>query len=84
MSRDIALWVGQGESPEVVEETIKSAAGDLVVRFSQFDTFTKDRRTSYAFRLVFQSFEKTLTDTEVTTYMDAVYEAVKAKNWEVR
>lgn len=84
MSRDIALWVGEGESPEVVEETIKSAAGDLVVRFSQFDTFTKDGRTSYAFRLVFQSFEKTLTDVEVTAYMDAVYEAVKAKNWEVR
>jgi phenylalanyl-tRNA synthetase beta chain len=84
MSRDIALWVGEGEMVAEVESTILQAAGDLVVRLSLFDTFTKDGRTSYAFRLVFQSFEKTLTDAEVTTHMDAVYQAVAEKGWEVR
>lgn len=84
MSRDIALWVGEGEKAETVEMTIREAAGDLVVRLSLFDTFTKDGRTSYAFRLVFQSFEKTLTDEEVATYMDSVYKAVAEKGWEVR
>ena len=84
MSRDIALWVGEGEMAEIVESTIGNAAGDLVVRLSLFDTFTKEGRTSYAFRLVFQSFEKTLTDAEVTTHMDNVYAVVKDKGWEVR
>jgi phenylalanyl-tRNA synthetase beta chain len=84
MSRDIALWVGGGELADIVESTIGNAAGDLLVRLSLFDTFTKDGRTSYAFRLVFQSFEKTLTDAEVTTHMDNVYKVVAEKAWEVR
>lgn len=84
MSRDIALWVQEGEMAATVESTIYQAAGELCVRLSLFDTFTKDGRTSYAFRLVFQSFEKTLTDTEVTIYMDAVYAVTKANGWEVR
>jgi phenylalanyl-tRNA synthetase beta chain len=84
MSRDIALWVGEGELADIVESTIGNAAGDLLVRLSLFDTFTKDGRTSYAFRLVFQSFEKTLTDEEVTIHMDNVYKVVAEKDWEVR
>lgn len=84
MSRDIALWVGEGEMVHTVESAILQAAGDLCVRLSLFDTFTKDGRTSYAFRLVFQSFEKTLTDEEVTTHMDNVYKTVAEKGWEVR
>jgi phenylalanyl-tRNA synthetase beta chain len=84
MSRDIALWVQEGEMAAAVESTIYQAAGELCVRLSLFDTFTKDGRTSYAFRLVFQSFEKTLTDAEVTTYMDAVYAAAQVNGWEVR
>ena len=84
MSRDIALWVGEGEIAATVESTIYQAAGDLCVRLALFDIFTKEGRTSYAFRLVFQSFEKTLTDTEVTTHMDNVYKVVAEKGWEVR
>lgn len=84
MSRDIALWVGEGELADIVESTIGNAAGDLLVRLSLFDTFTKDGRTSYAFRLVFQSFEKTLTDAEVTIHMDNVYKVVAENGWDVR
>jgi phenylalanyl-tRNA synthetase beta chain len=84
MSRDIALWVGEGELAEMIEATIGNAAGDLLVRLALFDTFTKDGRTSYAFRLVFQSFDRTLTDAEVTTHMDNVYKVVAEKGWEVR
>ncbi len=84
ISRDIALWVGEGELSQIVESTITEAAGPLCVRVSLFDTFTKEGRTSYAFRLVFQSFERTLTDAEVNTQMDRVYEVVKAKGWESR
>ncbi len=84
MSRDIALWVGEGELVHTVESAILQAAGDLVVRLSLFDTFTKDGCTSYAFRIVFQSFDRTLTDAEVTVHMDNVYKTVAENGWEVR
>ena len=84
MSRDIALWVQEGELAYDVEETIGHAAGDLCVRLSLFDTFTKDGRTSYAFRIVFQSFERTLTDIEINDQMERAYSVTKEKGWEVR
>ena len=49
-----------------------------------FDEFTKDDRTSYAFRLVIQSRAKTLTDEEANIVADKVYEYLKGKWYEVR
>lgn len=84
VSRDIALWVPEGELSPMIEATLAEAAGDLLVRISLFDTFSKEGRTSYAFRLVFQSFERTLTDVEVNVRMERVYETVKERGWEAR
>lgn len=82
--RDIALWVPEGESAGDVLRVIRASAGELIVRSEKFDEFKKVGRTSFAFRLVFQSFDKTLTDGEVNERMESVYGAVKAKGWEVR
>lgn len=82
--RDIALWVQGGVSVEEVHDVIRHTAGNLLVRLEQFDTFSKDGRTSYAFRLVFQSNERTLTDEEVNGWMSAVSEALVAQGFEVR
>lgn len=84
MSRDIALWVSEGVSAAEVEQILNDNAGDLRVRTTLFDEFTKDGRTSYAYRLVFQSKEKTLTDEEVNKIMEEVNKAVAEKGWEVR
>ena len=84
ITRDVALWVGEGIAPEAVQAVIDDAAGDLRVRTTLVDVFTKEGRTSYAFRLVFQSYEKTLTDVEVNDFMESVYTAVRMKGWEVR
>ncbi|MCA9363098.1 phenylalanine--tRNA ligase subunit beta [Candidatus Kaiserbacteria bacterium] len=84
MSRDIALWVGEGETPDAVLAVLLGEASTLCVRHTLFDTFSKDGRTSYAFRLVFQSTEKTLTDVEVNAIMDTIYQKAGAHNWEVR
>lgn len=84
MSRDIALWVAGGEDAVAVKDTLTTAAGPLLVRDTLFDTFEKDGRTSYAFRFVFQSMERTLTDEEINGVMDAVYSVAKEKGWEVR
>jgi phenylalanyl-tRNA synthetase beta chain len=65
--------------------------GNLLVKTYLFDVFEKKNKetgeiekTSYGARLVFQSFDKTLTDEEVNPIMDAVYAEMKAKGWEVR
>jgi len=84
MSRDIALWTTEGVTANDVEKVLREQAGELCVRITQFDEFTKDGRTSYAFRLVFQSYEKTLTDAEVNTVMEKVYKTVEEKGWEAR
>lgn len=84
ITRDIALWVPGAIPAGDVQAVITSHAGELCVRVDLFDEFKKGERTSFAFRLVFQSFEKTLTDEEVKPYMDAVYAAVAKQGWEVR
>ncbi len=84
VSRDIALWVTEGTDPAAVEEIINASAGPLRVRTTLVDVFTKEGRTSYAFRLVFQSHEKTLTDAEVNGVMEKVYAVVAERGWEVR
>lgn len=84
VSRDIAMWVPEGVTAEEVEEILAANAGPLCVRLSHLDTFTKEGRTSHAFRLVFQSFEKTLTDTEVQMSMDNLYKTVENQGWEAR
>lgn len=84
VSRDVAMWVGEGESVEKVSSLILGAAGDLCVRLTHVDTFAKEGRTSVAFRLVFQAADRTLTDIEVEPVMLAVYEAVKRAGFEPR
>jgi phenylalanyl-tRNA synthetase beta chain len=84
MSRDIAIWVEAGTTPGEVEAVLNEHAGDLRVRTTLFDEFTKEGRTSVAFRLVFQAFDRTLTDEEVNQVMEQVYSAVKKQGWEVR
>ncbi|MBP6860570.1 MAG: phenylalanine--tRNA ligase subunit beta [Candidatus Pacebacteria bacterium] len=83
-TRDIALWVPSGTEGSSVAEVIRGAAGTLLVRLDEFDRFEKDGRVSYAFRLVFESMERTLADEELAHAMEKVNAAVAAKGYEVR
>jgi phenylalanyl-tRNA synthetase beta subunit len=82
--RDIALWVPDTIEQDAVQGCIRDAAGNLLVRIDQFDRFEKEGRVSYAFHLVFQSREKTLSDEEVTARMNAVVDACVQAGYEVR
>jgi phenylalanyl-tRNA synthetase beta chain len=82
--RDIALWVPAGTEADVVEQDIKKEAGELCVKISLFDQFQKGEKTSYAFRLIFQSFDRTLTEAEVNPIMEKIYAILKAKGFEIR
>ncbi len=82
--RDIALWVPEVVTENKILELIKKEASDLLVRADLFDTFKKDGRVSYAFHLVFQSKEKTLTDGEVGDIMNRIVASMQKEDWEVR
>lgn len=85
VSRDVALWVGEGAGVEVVEEFItNSVPKELLARLTHLDTFSKDGRTSLAFRLVFLSKEKTLDGSEVDVLMSTIYDAIAKAGFEVR
>jgi len=83
-ARDIALWVPVEFEAERVLAILQANASSLCVRIDLFDQFEKDGRTSYAFRLVFQSAERTLTDGEVTDIMDTINQVAEQNGWEVR
>jgi phenylalanyl-tRNA synthetase beta chain len=85
IARDIALWADENVSPESIQQIIKENAGVLLVKEPRlFDTFKKEGKVSYAFRLVFQSKEKTLTDEEVAIPMEKITEKLVSNGFVIR
>jgi len=85
ITRDIAVWVFGEDSGDDLVKILKEQTGDLLVREPRLvDEYTKDGNTSYAYRLVFQSYEKTLTDVEIGEIMKRVEKAIGDKGWQVR
>jgi phenylalanyl-tRNA synthetase beta subunit len=87
--RDLALFVDEGMSPHKVEKIFSPLLGPLCVKQSLFDSFLKtmpdgEKKQSYAWRFIFQSMDKTLTDAEVNVVMEGVYNAMKKEGFEVR
>jgi len=85
VARDVAVWVPEEVESDQVCKVIKENSGDLVVKGPElFDEFKKGDKISYAFRIVFQSYEKTLTDAEVNEWMDKTKSQIEKKGWQVR
>ena len=86
IARDVAVWVPDGVGSEDVMKIIKDNMGNLVIRGPElFDEFEKGDKKSYAFRVVFQSYERTLTDTEVNEVMTKISNKIKENDaWQVR
>ncbi|TAL49216.1 hypothetical protein EPN83_01610 [Patescibacteria group bacterium] len=88
--RDIAVL--SSEEPKKVEEFVVNGAREAIkgskidlVNSRIFDVFEpKEGGKSTAVRLVFQSSERTLTDSEVNEIMKKVTEDVSEKGWQVR
>jgi phenylalanyl-tRNA synthetase beta chain len=83
--RDIAMWVPKNANSFTDVITIfGDHSQGLLQHVDLFDQFEKDGRVSYAFHLVFQSFDRTLTDVEVNAIMRTITDRVTAKGFEVR
>lgn len=89
ITRDIAFFtplnVDEAKVRTVLSDTVRSCGGDILVKGPDlFDMFEKDGKKSYGFRFIFQSFTRTLSDSEIVGVMEKVYGAVKEKGWEPR
>ncbi len=82
--RDVAMFVPPGVSAEDAERLLHDHGGSYLYRTNLFDTFVKDGRTSYAFRLVFQSDSQTLDDGIVNEQTERLYRVLQEKGFEVR
>jgi len=81
VSRDLALIVDADGSAAAVQRAIEEAAGKLLERCYLYDVFTGGRipagKRSLAYRLVFRSHERTLTEEEVNRQQERVLRKVE-------
>ena len=79
--RDIAFWTDEKTDAEKI---IQEQAGPLMVKISLFDKFEKGGKISLAYRLVFQSFERTLIEQEVNEIIQKISHYLGDKGFEIR
>lgn len=83
--RDVAVWTPEGTEESEVVNIIVKEAGEHLARIDLFDRFEKEGRVSYAFRLVFESRERTLSDEDLAPAMERVWSGLRAhEGFEVR
>lgn len=95
--RDIAVFVN-GEATDDLREdvwrtiwqgVVDAGAEKIIARHALFDVFSKKAedgsvKTSYAYRLLLQATDRTLTDEEANGLMQKIYTRIAEKGWEVR
>ena len=84
VTRDISILVDDTLPASVVRATVRQAAPATLVRVREFDRYqgkgVPEGRVSLSLRLTFRSPDRTLTDTEVQSAMDAVLTALKERH----
>ncbi len=95
VSRDLSLFVAYETRIEEIENIIENEGGKFLVNCEIFDIYEPgslaggdeklENRKSLAFRLTFQSEDKTLLDEEVDRIMEKIIKALEENlEWEVR
>jgi phenylalanyl-tRNA synthetase beta subunit len=86
ITRDVAVFVPHDVPVQKLEHILSENGGELCIKIYQFDKFQKEgeQRVSYGYRLVFQAFDRTLSDGEIEPIMDSLYTELKNMGWEVR
>jgi phenylalanyl-tRNA synthetase beta chain len=81
VTRDISVLVDDTLPATTVRDTIRHAAPDTLVRVREFDRYQgkgiPENKVSLSLRLTFRSSDRTLTDSDVQSAMDAVLAALK-------
>jgi len=85
ITRDIAVWVPEGTKPEKLLQVYREFGTELLIKEPKlFDLFIKNNMTSFAYRLVFQAIDRTLTDEEINKIMLKISEKIVSLGWQVR
>ncbi len=87
VKRDISVFAPLKTKVVQVLDVIENTAGMLLVDTDLFDIYEipDEDRKSFAFHLVFQSQEKTLSEEEINDLMNKIMDAIDANiEWEVR
>ena len=83
MERDIAVLLREEIKSDEVVAVITGGGGNLLQKVNLFDVYAGERvergYKSLAYRLLFQSGERTLTEAEVNQYMEDIVSALKKK-----
>ncbi|PIW76379.1 MAG: phenylalanine--tRNA ligase subunit beta, partial [Candidatus Portnoybacteria bacterium CG_4_8_14_3_um_filter_40_10] len=84
--RDLAISVEQTTKIESVLNIIETAGGELLQDTDIFDIYEglAGNKKSLAFRLIYQSDERNLTDEEVNKLQEKIIKAIEEEGWEVR
>lgn len=82
--RDIAMWTPAGTDQDEIAALIKNEAGELARTVRLFDRFEKGGKVSLAYRIVFQSFDRTLTEAETAQIMAHLSQILVDKGFEIR
>jgi len=85
--RDLSIFVQPDTRVAEVLNVIETAGGELITDIDLFDIYEpeEEERKSFSFRLIFQSPDKTLSDTEVNSVMAKIIKSLESNNlWEVR
>lgn len=83
-TRDVSFWAPEGRSDEQLQAVISSQETLFLKKVFLFDTFSKEGKTSYAYSLVFQSDDSTLTDAQVDKDMENITLALESIGCEIR
>ncbi len=86
MTRDVSMWLSDSdEARGTVLKIFAEQGSELLQQVQLVDQFTnKEGRQSLAFRLIFQAFDRTLTDGEVNQIMEKIAASLTAAGYEVR
>ena len=84
--RDLAVAVDQTTKIEEILNVIEIAGGLLLHDTDIFDIYEglAENKKSLAFRLIYQSDERNLTDKEVNELQEKIIKAIEEEGWEVR
>ena len=86
IDRDVAFFVPKNCTVDNARSLIKSILPDEAKELKVFDIYQdkEKQQKSFAFKIIFQSDEKTLSDEYANREMDKVYKVLKKNNFEIR
>jgi len=82
--RDISFIIDKDISLNSYFEIVRECAGDLIEEVQLLDTYKNAKKfgedkVSYTFRIIYRSFERTLTNEEVNAIQDKIIEKTKSE-----